>query len=170
MADVIVKKSEIHGLGGFASRDFEQGEKILVIDDTRVVDAEHPLRPELGEFEQHCDYLADSQVVLMQNPERHINSSCSPNVYVKTISGTRHVIALKSIEHGDELTYDYIINCHGGELWKCDCGSSNCRGTIESGYFDLPLKLQIEYLPLLDNWFIEEHSDKIERLCSLTDA
>jgi hypothetical protein len=170
MADVIVKKSEIHGLGVFASRDFEPGEKILAIDDTRVVDAEHPLRPELGEFGHHCDHLADNQVVLMQYPERYINSSCSPNVYVKTISGARHVIALKSIEQGDELTYDYIINCHGGELWQCNCGSCNCRGTIVSSYFELPLKLQIEYLPLLDDWFIEEHSGKIERLRSMVDA
>ena len=170
VADVIVRESKIHGLGVFANRDIEPGEKILVIDDTRLVDAKHPLQPELGEFEHHCDYLADSQVVLMQYPERYINSSCSPNVYVKTISGTRHVIALQSIKQGDELTYDYIINCHGGELWQCNCGSSTCRGTIVPSYFELPVQLQIEYLPLLDDWFIEEHRDKIERLRDLADA
>jgi hypothetical protein len=170
MVNVIVRESKIYGLGVFANHDFEPGEKILVIDDTRVVDTEHPLRPELGEFEHHCDHLADGQVVLMQYPERYINSSCTPNVHAKNTSGVRHVIALKSIEQGDELTYDYIINCHGGELWQCNCGSSNFRGTIVPSYFELPLKSQIEYLPLLDDWFIEEHGGKIERLRGLADA
>jgi len=170
MTDVIVKKSDIHGLGVFASRGFEPGETILVIDDTRVVDTKNPLRSELGEFDYHCDYLANGKVVLMQDPERHINSSCSPNVYVKTIAGARHILALNAIEQGEELIYDYIINCHGGAVWECNCGSTDCRRIIISSYFERPLKLQIEYFPLLDVWFIEEHKDKVEILRSLADA
>ncbi|HEV2708370.1 MAG TPA: SET domain-containing protein-lysine N-methyltransferase [Pyrinomonadaceae bacterium] len=171
MADVIVAESKIHGLGVFATRDFAEGEIILPIDDSRIVDDEHPLRPELNEQSYHCDYLAGGQTVLMRSPERHINSCCDPNTYVKTIDGVRHVVARKPIKAGEELTYDYIIDCHGGIVWQCSCGSSLCRGTIVSSFFELPRELQREYLPLLNEWFIEEHREKVEALLrSATDA
>ena len=164
MADVIVAESKIHGLGVFTTRDFAEGEVILPLDDSRIVDDENPLRPELGEYSYHCDYLAGGKTVLMRSPEHHINSCCDPNTYVRTIDGVRHVVARKPIRSGDEITYDYIIDCHGGEVWQCSCGSRRCRGTIVSSFFELPVELQLEYLPLLNEWFIEEHRERIEGL------
>lgn len=164
MSDVIVAESGIHGTGVFAARNFVEGEIILTIDDTRIVDPEHPLRPELGENDYHCDYLANGTTVLMHSPERHINSSCDPNTYVKTIDGARRQVARRAIKAGEEITSDYIIDCHGGIVWQCSCGSPRCRGTIVSSFFDLPLEWQKEYLPLLNPWFIEEHRDKIKKL------
>jgi hypothetical protein len=154
-------------LGVFASRDFAAGETVLIIDDSRVVDEDHPLHPERGESKHHCDYLAGGRVVLMQSPERHINSSCDPNTYVQTIDDLRHVVARRPIPAGEEITYDYIVNCHGGAVWECDCGSPRCRGTIVSSFFELPLDWQLEYLPLLDHWFAEEHREKVEALRQL---
>jgi hypothetical protein len=58
----------------------------------------------------------------------------------------------------------YIINCHGGIVWRCRCGSERCRGVIPSSFFDLPTEVQMEYLPLLDDWFVEEHKEKVARL------
>jgi SET domain-containing protein len=164
MPEVFVAESAIHGIGVFALRDFARGETILVIDESRVVDAEHPLCPELGEYDYHCDYLAGGKVVYMQSPERHINSSCDPNVFVKTIEGVRHIVARRPIKAHEEITYDYIIDCHGGIVWQCHCGSTRCRGTIVSSFFELPLEQQLEYLPLLNEWFIEEHREQIEAL------
>lgn len=164
MADVVVAESTIHGLGVFATRDFAEGELILPIDDSRVVDDEHPLRPELGEQSYHCDYLAGGKVVLMMSPERHINSCCDPSTYVKTIDAVRHVVARRPIKSGEEITYDYIIDCHGGIVWQCGCGSPRCRGTIVSSFFELPQEIQLEYLPLLNEWFVEEHREKVEAL------
>ncbi|NMB57471.1 SET domain-containing protein [Candidatus Beckwithbacteria bacterium] len=42
------------------------------------------------------DYL-DNKIVLMQAPEKYINHSCDPNVYVKTVSGLRKVYAIKKL-------------------------------------------------------------------------
>ena len=167
MSDVVVKESKIHGFGVFAARDFAKGEIILPIDDSRVVDEEHPLRPEMGEYDYHCDYLADGKVVLMRSPERHINSCCDPNVFVKTIDSMRYVTARRNIKAGEEITCDYIIDCHGGIVWQCSCGSPRCRKTIVSSFFELPIELQFEYIPLLNPWFIEEHQEKVEKLKSL---
>jgi hypothetical protein len=166
MTNVIVTESKIHGLGVVVARSFTPGEIILAIDDTRVVDVEHPLRAELGEHSYHCDYLAGGKTVLMRSPERHINSCCDPNTFVKTIDGVRHVLARRPIEPGEEITYDYIIDCHGGIVWQCSCSSARCRRTIVSSFFDLPVELQLEYLPLLNQWFIDEHRSEVDALRS----
>lgn len=164
MADVIVKESKIHGLGVYAARDFAEGETVLVLDDSRVVDAENPLRADAGEYDYHCDYLAEGKVILQKFPERHINSSCDPNVYARRDAGGSRMIARRAVYAGEEIVGDYIIDCHGGIVWQCSCGSARCRGTIVSSFFELPIEWQLEYLPLLNEWFIAEHREKVEAI------
>ena len=112
MADLVVAESKIHGLGVFASRAFNEGEIVLILDDSRTVDDEHPLRAELGEYPHHCDYLASGKVVLMQWPERHINSSCDPNNFVKTSVRVRHIVMRRPVNCSEEVTLDCDIDCH----------------------------------------------------------
>lgn len=164
MAKVAVKESSINGLGVFASKDIAKGEMILTIDDSRGVVPELPLDASKGELEYHCDYLAKGKVVLMQYPERHINHSCDPNTFVKTIFGVRYVFALRSVAVEEEITYDYCINGFGNTLWNCNCGSRRCRQTIHSDFFHLPHDLQVEYLSLLDGWYLEEYPEKVQKL------
>ena len=164
MADVYVSESGIHGVGVFAARDFAAGETVLVLDDSRVVDEEHPLRPELGEYEYHCDYLEGGKVVLQGYPERHVNSSCDPNAYARRRGGESVVVARRAIGAGEEITCDYIIDCHGGIVWRCNCGSPRCRRVVPSSFFELPIKAQLEYLPLLNDWFVAEHREEVEAL------
>lgn len=162
MSSVYVGESKIHGIGVFAARGFAAGETVLVMDDSRVVDDEHPLRPELGEYAHHCDYLAGGRVIHQGWPERHINSSCDPNAYARRDEGGSRVVARRAIRPGEEITSDYIIDCHGGEVWQCRCGSARCRGTIVSSFFELPPEWQAEYLPLLNEWFVAEHRGRVE--------
>jgi hypothetical protein len=152
---VVVDVSPIEGKGCFAARDIRQGEQFLQVDDSRVVDAAHPLLP--GEDQRHCDYLAQGKIVLLQVPERHINHCCQPNAIVITVGGERWNIALRDIAPGEEITHDYCINSEGDKLWACNCGAPRCRKKIHSDFFHLPLALQIEYLPYLDRWFIDEN-------------
>jgi hypothetical protein len=164
MAKVIVKESSINGIGVFALESIAKGELVVAIDDSRIVTPEFPLDESKGELEYHCDYLTGGKVVLMQFPERHINHSCDPNTFVKTILGIRYVFALRPISVGEEVTYDYCINGFGDTLWQCNCGSARCRKNIHSDFFHLPHNLQVEYLPLLDHWYIEEYKEKVHEL------
>ena len=164
MSRVYLANSPIHGAGVFAVEAIPKGYPILRIDDSRIVDEAHPLRPERGEYEHHRDWLANGLVVLMQPPERHINHSCDPNTFVRTMHGARYVFALYDIAADEEITYDYCINSGGNTVWTCNCGSARCRQTIHSDFFHLPLALQLEYLPLLDEWFVNERRDEIEGL------
>jgi uncharacterized protein len=164
VSDLLVLNSPINGLGVFARRSFRKGETLLEIDDSRIVDDAHPLAP--GDDPHYCDYLARKTIVLMQAPERHINHSCDPNSYVQTVNGRRLVWALRDIPEGEEITYDYCINSDGETVWTCHCGAARCRHQIHSDYFHLPIQLQLEYLPLLDDWFRQEKAIELRRLAS----
>ena len=161
----MVSASRIEGQGVFAERPFLEGQPVLEIDDSRIVDEHHPLAPR--DDARHCDYLAGGMVVLMQPPECYINHCCQPNTHVKTVVGRRLVIALRNITAGDEITYDYCINGSGDTVWTCHCGVERCRHAIHSDFFHLPIELQREYLPLLDVWFREERAAEVQRLRSL---
>jgi uncharacterized protein len=170
MEDVYVAESAIHGVGVFAAREFAAGETLIVMDDSRVMDEAHPLRPELGEYEYHCDYLEGGKVVLQGYPERHVNSSCDPNAYARRRGGRSVVVARRPIKAGEEITSDYIIDCHGGIVWRCNCGSPRCRRVVPSSFFELPLENQLEYLPLLNDWFVAEHREEVEALRRLAEG
>ena len=56
MRDVEIRASSIEGLGLFAARSFYTGERIRQINVVRQVTPTSPLREELGERADHCDY------------------------------------------------------------------------------------------------------------------
>lgn len=159
--DVEVKESAKQGKGVFACRDFMNGDFVLAIDDSHVVTDVSKLTKEQHEF--HCDYLSD-KIVLMQEPEVYINHSCDPNVFVKTKDGVRNIYALQDIKKGDEITYDYSVNGDNEGVFKCNCGSKNCRKVYQGNFFKLPIEVQLRYLPYLDEWFVEKHKTRIAEL------
>ena len=159
-----VRPSPIHGVGVFVNESIRCGEVLHRIDDSRVVDDEHPLRPESGEDPVHCDWLPDGTTVLMQEPARCLNHSCSPNVYVYSVNRIRYILAMRDIEESEELLFDYSIGFIDGDVLHCRCGAANCRGQHESDFFCLPADRQLQYLPFLDPWFVEVHLDRIHQM------
>jgi len=161
---VSVSPSPVQGYGAFVDHAFRQGEVLLHLDDSRVVDAEHPLRPEAGEFECHRDFLADGTVVLMASPERYINHSCDPNSYISSIRRNRFLLAKRDLAAGEEILVDYALNAIDGDVWDCHCRSLNCRGVHKCDFFCLPVEIQRENLPFLDPWFASVHESRIQLL------
>ena len=162
-SDLEVKPSGIEGLGIFALKSFQAGETIHRINVVREVTADTPLREELGERFDHCDY-PDGKVVLLGFPDRHINHSCDPNSYVRYTADASYITARRPIAAGEELTCDYNINITGGTAWPCRCGAARCRGTTTGDFFLLPLDIQREYLPLLAEWFVRRHARRLAEL------
>jgi len=157
-----VRSSDIQGKGVFATVDILKGDSILKMDDTHVITDGTKLTEYQKEYE--CDWLGDGKTILMQAPEKHINHSCSPNTYAKTINGVRTVVAMKDIKSGEEITYDYAINGYYDSDTPCCCRSINCRGTISPNFFKLPKERQLQYLPYLDDWFTAKFKEKIEEI------
>ena len=141
---------------------FKKGEVILEIDDSHVVTDLTKLTKEQYEFE--LDYLANGKIVFAQSPERYINHSCDPNTFAKTMQGGRKLVAMRDIKDGEEITSDYSINGYNDGTFRCHCGSKNCREKYQGNFLKLPKSLQKKYLPYLDDWFVEEHGEKIDEL------
>jgi uncharacterized protein len=159
MTDVIVKPSPIEGLGLYAARHFSRGERIRQVNVIRLVTPDAPLRPDLGERQDHCDY-PDGKVVLLGFPDRHINHCCDPNAFLWYVGEDSYLVARREIDDGDEVTVDYNINISGGTAWPCRCGALRCMGLVVGDFFLLPLQLQREYRPLLAAWFVLRHHDR----------
>jgi len=160
MADVDVRPSRIEGLGVFAARSFRRGERIRFVNVVREVTPESPLRPELGELVDHCSY-PDGKVVLWGAPDRHLNHSCDPNSWVSYEGEGCAIVARRDIAAGEEITCDYNINIADGTRWPCHCGAARCRGEVAGDFFGLPMEWQREYRPLLADWFVRRHHERL---------
>lgn len=159
---VEVRPSSIKGVGVFALVDFAAGEAITREDDSFVVTPDNPL-PE-SEQEHHCDWYADGRQVLLGVPERHINHSCDFNTLKVHVDGVRYTVARRDIDAGEEITHNYCIDGFGDIVWQCNCGSANCLRDVPASFFDLPVELQVEYLPYLSELFVTVYSDKVQEL------
>jgi len=161
--DVEVRASPIEGLGVFAARAFLAGEPIRRINVVREITAETPVREELGERQDHCDY-PDGRVVLLGFPDRHTNHSCDPSAWVLYEGEGAWLVARRDLAPGDEIACDYSINVTSGSSWPCRCGAARCRGTVTGDFFSLPHDLQREYRPLLADWFVRRHAARLAAL------
>ena len=70
------------------------------------------------------------------NEARFVNHACDPNC--ESVIEDRRVFieALRAIEPGEELTYDYQIQRESDDppdidaIFACCCGSERCRGSM----------------------------------------
>ncbi len=107
------------GLHVTRPKPFQAGEKIMsanVLSESKV---RHSHTVQVG-WEKH---------VVMNLPARFINHSCDANVGIKDNEfGAYDFFAIRSIESGEELLWDYeAAEYEIGAFSKCLCGSDKCR-------------------------------------------
>ncbi len=163
MTDVEVKASRIEGLGVFAALPFRAGELIRRVHVVREITPEAPIREDLGEKIDHCSY-PDGKTVLFGFPDRHLNHSCEPNAWELYEGGSSYLVARRDIAAGEEITCDYNVNIADGTAWPCRCGAARCRGVVAGDFFLLPKAWQREYRPLLAEWFVGRHRERVAEL------
>jgi SET domain-containing protein len=62
-----------------------------------------------------------------------INHSCEPNCESDEIDGKVVIRAIRNIEAGEELAYDYCLyDGDPDDLALCHCAAKNCRGSMYS--------------------------------------
>lgn len=83
-----------------------------------------------------------------ESTDNFINHSCEPNCGLLVENRKAYIIALRDIEIGDELTYDYSTEMVE-DNWEmvCGCGSLKCRGKVKDFKY-LPKVLQDYYISL----------------------
>ena len=141
-----VRRSAIAGRGAFATRRLRAGQKIVEYTGERIDQAEGDRRYAEGAMATHHTFLFTLGDDLLidggrgGNASRFLNHSCDPNVEA-VIHGdgpdaTIWFHALKNIQPGAELTFDYKYertDAHTEEderFYACRCGAAKCRGTI----------------------------------------
>ena len=141
-APIEVRGSNVHGRGVFATRRIEKGERIIEYLGDRVSHEEADRRYESkDENDSHTFlFIVDNKTVIDAgvdgNDARFFNHSCDPNCESVVEKKRVFIKALRAIEPGEEMTYDYQIYKEEGdpdnidEVFACRCGFAQCRGTM----------------------------------------
>jgi SET domain-containing protein len=137
-----VRKSPVHGNGVFALRAIPAGERIIEYRGERISwDHATQRAAERGGPINHTFYfsLADGNVIdggSRGNDARWINHACEPNCEAYEEDGRVYIHALRDIDEGEELNYNYALiydERHTPALkrqFACRCGTPGCTGTM----------------------------------------
>jgi SET domain-containing protein len=140
---VVVRRSRIQGRGVYASRDIVEGERIIEYTGRRISNAEADALTDDESMKRHHTFLfaIDDEVVIDAtrdgNEARYINHSCDPNCESLIVGSRVYIDALRDIQAGEELVYDYWYVTDGDytldelrRIYPCCCRAPRCRGTL----------------------------------------
>ena len=134
----VVKGSKIHGRGMYAKKEIPRGTRIIEYTGERITKAEG-WRRELKRQERAargqdgCIYIfelntkTDIDGSVLWNTARYINHSCDPNCESQIARGRVWIVAMRKIQPGEELSYDYKFDYEDENRLPCLCGASNCK-------------------------------------------
>jgi len=137
-----VRRSRLHGRGVFALRRIRKGTRIIEYLGDRISHREADRRYEAKRPDDNHTFLfiVDRGVVIDAgidgNDARFINHSCDPNCESLIEDRRVFVEAVRTIQPGEELTYDYQIGRdrddppNVDEIYRCRCGAASCRGSM----------------------------------------
>jgi uncharacterized protein len=137
-----VRHSRIHGYGVFALRRIRKGTVVIEYLGDRVSHDEANERYEDKDPKDGHTFLftVDAKTVIDAgvdgNEARFINHGCDPNC--QTVNTNRRIFieALRTIQPGEELAYDYSIQRDDDDppdvdvVFACLCGAKDCRGSM----------------------------------------
>jgi hypothetical protein len=137
-----VRRSKIHGTGVFATANIRKGARLVEYLGDRVSHAEADRRYEDKAADDNHTFLftVDARTVIDAgvggNDARFLNHSCAPNCEAILEKRRVFIEAIRDIEPGEELCYDYGIERDPDDpadidvVFACRCGAASCRGTM----------------------------------------
>ena len=137
-----LRASPIQGLGLFALRRIRRGTRLIEYVGERLTPDEADARYDDDATDRpHTFLFTVSRKVVIDgasrgNEARYINHSCDPNCEAVIEAGRIFVECIRTIQPGQELTFDYQLVRSGPyqKAWEaryaCRCGAANCRGTM----------------------------------------
>jgi uncharacterized protein len=137
-----VRRSRLHGRGVFALRRIRKGTRVVEYLGDRVSHDEADNRYSHKPVEDNHTFLfiVNRSTVIdggaNGNDARYINHSCDPNCESLIEDRRVFIEAIRTVQPGDELTYDYQIGrdkedpANVDEIYACRCGAKDCRGSM----------------------------------------
>jgi SET domain-containing protein len=132
-----VNLSDVHGCGVYAARFIKKGTRIIEYTGQRIPDektAAAGKSPHTFYFGLENGFVIDP--VIGGNEARWINHSCEPNCEAIEEEDRVFIYAMRNIESGEELFYDYALEIdepvteRARKQYQCLCGHPSCRGTM----------------------------------------
>lgn len=137
-----IRESDIQGRGAFATRKIRKGTRLIEYTGERISNDEADARYDESRMRRHHTFLftlTPRTVIdgaVNGNESIYINHSCDPNCEAVIEDGRIWIEALRTIQDGEELAYDYQYERTGENdedlerFYKCNCGAAACRGSI----------------------------------------
>lgn len=142
-----VKDSPIHGRGLFATQAIPAKTRIMEYVGERITRTDSLKRCQAG---NHFIFGLDEQFAIDGgvdgNHARFINHSCSPNCEAEPADGRVYITAVRDIQPGEELSFNYGYDLADYQDYPCRCGSPNCVGYIVAEAFFPALQRKQESL------------------------
>ena len=130
-AQVVFKRSPIHGTGGFARQFIRKDAQVIEYVGERIDKGESLRRCEADNpyiFTLNQETNIDGNVAW--NPARFLNHSCAPNCEAEVIEDRIWIVAHRDIQPGEEITFNYGFNLEDYKNYPCHCGAASCVGFI----------------------------------------
>lgn len=146
------------GCGVFAIAPISQGELVSLWGGTIV--HKNQLDPSMTRFTQRVLQIDEELYILTaeeKEPNDCFNHSCEPNL---GFTGQIGLVAMRDIQVGEELTFDYAMSDGGPyDEFECNCGSQTCRRKVTGNDWKLP-----ELWKKYDGYFSSYLARRIEKL------
>jgi SET domain-containing protein len=134
--NLVIGPSPIHGMGGFARRALNRGERVVEYTGEKITKAESLRRCEAGNwFIFSLDDEFDLDGNTAGNPARWLNHSCAPNCEAQFLDGRVWITARRDIAAGEEITFNYGYTLDEYREHPCRCGAPACAGWIVAEEF-----------------------------------
>jgi SET domain-containing protein len=129
---LIIRSSAIHAAGCYTTTAIRKGARVAEYTGHLLTKAEADAAYETSPV-TYLFGLGDGTVVIDGHcTAMFINHSCDANCETSEERGHVWVKALRKIEPGEEITYDYCLYDGGEDEAFCNCGAKKCRGTMYS--------------------------------------
>jgi SET domain-containing protein len=127
---LIVRSSAIHAAGVYATSRIKKDARVVEYTGPRITRKTADDRYDEAAITYLFGMDDGKTIIDGHGVAQFINHSCDPNCESDQIDDKVWIIALRDIEPGEELTYDYSLYDGDGEPAPCYCGAKDCRGTM----------------------------------------
>jgi SET domain-containing protein len=129
-------------MGAFATRSIRKGARVIEYTGERITpkEADRRYQPRASADPRVLLFSVDDRITIDPgvggNEAMFINHSCEPNCESLTDRRRVYIVAIRKIQVGEELTYDYNLTREDIDdediegRYACNCGAKTCRGTI----------------------------------------
>ena len=131
-----ISDSIISGSGVFSTRPIPRGEVVHTLDGKPISQIQCYWRIATGRLPSDSPLqIGRNRYLELDRLSKSINHSCQPNCILTKVST---LIAVRDIETGEEITYDYSMTVAPGFFeyfffhMKCECRAHNCRQIIRN--------------------------------------